>query len=164
MMLINGYERNHMYSTVPTREVESNTNESKEWDAEIAETTTSSYDVRASQHSEEEHEELLWFLNVTTKYAVLALIITIFECLVAICWIVFTWALQWNAVNLLLPLIMFCIDSVVDSICIYLFFGFAKTLYSKYCSALDACFRIIVFAAGKSATPKKTTETLRTRK
>eukprot|EP01084_Bolivina_argentea_P319296 553811_1 len=93
-----------------------------------------------------EKEEILLFVNMSARNAVLVLFISISACLVQLSWSVFDFILPQNYVTLLLPLNMFVIDSLLDSICIYLLFNFGANAYAKLCGSCHRCCNNICFS------------------
>eukprot|EP01083_Nonionella_stella_P294921 1002337_1 len=93
----------------------------------------------------QQQQELKFYMKVTTKNAVLVLCSTVSACLVQLCWSLFDFAIivPQTHVGLLLPLTMFSIDSLFNTICIYLLFNFGNDVYIKSCRKCDLCCKNI---------------------
>jgi len=85
-----------------------------------------------------------FFLSVATKNSVLVSFVSASACCVAICWTLFDFALGQSYLTLLVPMLMFSVDGVIDSICIYLFFPFGEASYSKWCQCVNSCCQHIL--------------------
>eukprot|EP01083_Nonionella_stella_P026051 71725_1 len=88
-------------------------------------------------------QELQFFMKTTTKYAVLVLCSSISACLVQFCWSLYDFLVPQNYLGLLLPLTMFSVDSLINTICIYLLFQFGHAVYARRCRKCDTCCRNI---------------------
>ena len=119
---------------------------SQEQHAENEETTMiSDHHHETQQVSQTQHEEIMFFLDITTRNAVLVLFISISACLVAFWWTAFDYLLEHNYLTLLVPFMMFSIDSVINSFCIYLLFNFGKSVYRKHCQSMDKCCKAVLY-------------------
>eukprot|EP01084_Bolivina_argentea_P179453 310094_1 len=80
-------------------------------------------------------------LDVTTKNGVLTLFMVLSALFVAASWLVHDYAFPQSYLTLLIPFLMFAIDSVLSSFCVFLLFGFSEHLYAKVCRKSDRCCR-----------------------
>eukprot|EP00483_Globobulimina_turgida_P005986 UN05996 len=92
-----------------------------------------------------EDDAILFVLNVTTKNCVSVLFSSISACLVAFWWTSFDYILEQNYLTLLIPLNMFAIDCIINSLCVYLLFQFGNDVYAKVCSKCDHCCKQLLF-------------------
>mmetsp|Transcript_20662 Transcript_20662/g.32922 ORF Transcript_20662/g.32922 Transcript_20662/m.32922 type:complete len:210 (+) Transcript_20662:1-630(+) len=96
-------------------------------------------------------KEMSAFIRTATKNAVLVLFISVSAVGVAFCWICFDYIIvKKNSVALSLPMTMFAVDSVVDSICIFMLFIYGQSVYDKWCPAMDSCCKKILICLTRS--------------
>jgi len=84
-------------------------------------------------------DQTSFFLHVATKKTVFMTFISISACFEATCWLLFDYALDSNYLTLLLPMMMFSVDGIVNSCCIYMFSQYGDRYYQKWCRWFSVC-------------------------
>jgi len=108
---------------------------------------TEQAEQRRKQPTETDDEPVSAFLVTTTKNAVLTLFISISAALTALLWIIWDFVLPSNYLTLLIPLMMFSLDSLINLCCIFLLRSAGKKMYSQLCMSMDICCRQCLFVA-----------------
>eukprot|EP00483_Globobulimina_turgida_P007121 UN07135 len=112
---------------------------------ELSEVTTKTPEIKRSvscdiDGNQKNQEILALYMDITTRNAILVSFILVSSICTAFCWVAFSYffpEFERNHLTLLLPLNYFAIDSLVDSICVYLLFHFGKTTYYSMCGKCD---------------------------
>jgi len=117
-----------------------------EQQAEIA-----SYQQQKSEEAQNSMvpDQTSFFLHVATKKTIFMTCISISACCVAASRLIYEYAVPQTHVTLMLPMIMFSLDAIITSCCIYMFSKFGDPLYHKWCHLLNVCCKDVMHNCGK---------------